>query len=645
MSAPSPLVLVSTLPPNLQPVTNELIKFVSPHVKPADNGQNFFDWPGFKNAMDNYPGVDIVIEGFNTPNTSKSPFKDLPSQIAASLIGTLNMPISDEVLIPALKATFDDLQSAKDNGTASFKQISPGKPGFPPVPAVHGWEIRALLLAENVSRTADFAGQVSTVQIASSKLSKEEDWYQLDEQSTQEITVDLVMMKLGVSPEFTELTRRYAITSAYVLHVWGDYIAKLLGSILSHRLPEALLKSYPAIPVRISSPARLICNLSRSTRCSEEYPTTGKPSDPFNPHSTCLIIAHSPYSIKFDLLALIYSGPYASLLVPTTYLPKPLTTLVASFRVSTQQNRHVVCTPILVARLVGTKPYLSASLYLSVPPLYFNLISTLPQDFKGATGHLVNFFSAHVNELPTGAKQLNWASLKDSVDNYPGIELVIEGFSAPSATTRTFKDLPDYCATALREPLSVPISSSDLSSVLSASFSDLKYAKQAGWADFKQRESTARYGWEYRILTMVPNPSLSEDFVALLSTIHLDSPNIPNEPVWYEANQLYSTDVSVKSVSMKLAVNKEFQVPTTCESLFFSYEDSLGGCITNRGYRRSCGSSWDQIEVAHAMRPHQRMRTEQGYAQQNFLKEGGEPFTFGRRAVGAPAQDGVPISH
>ncbi|KEP50602.1 putative delta-endotoxin CytB [Rhizoctonia solani 123E] len=400
----SPLKVISTLPPNFQPVTEQLLKFISPHVKSSSDGPKFFDWAGFKYALDDYPGVDIVIEGFDSPSTSKVAFKELPLQTTNSLIVTLSMPIAKDSVIAALKPLFTDLQSAKDKGVASFKQISPGDPSKrPPVPAVHGWECRLLLLAEKPSRTSDFSAMVGTVQIASPKLSTEEKWYALDEASTEEITLNVTVMKLGVEAGFQGLS-----------------------------------------------------------------------------------------------LALTY----------------------------------------------------------------FDVVSTLPQDFKETAGQLVNFFSPHVNEISSGVKQLNWASLKDSVDDYPGIELVIAGFSVPGAVTTTFKDLPDYCAAALRDPLSVPIPS-DLSSTLSRSFSDLRYAKQAGWADFKQRESTAQYGWEYRVLTMVPNPSVAEDFIALLATIQLDSPKISDESGWYEANQLYSTDISVNPVMMKLAVNKDFKALTT----------------------------------------------------------------------------------
>ncbi|KAL5639569.1 hypothetical protein ACGC1H_006253 [Rhizoctonia solani] len=199
----SPLEVISTLPPNFQPVTEQLLKFISPYVKSSSNGPTFFDWASFKNALDDYPGVDIVIEGFDNPSTSKVAFKELPSQTANSLIVSLAMPIAKDSVIAALKLLFTDLQSAKDKGVASFKQISPGDPSKrPPVPAVYGWECRLLLLAEKPSQTSDFSALVGTVQIASPKLSTEEKWYSLDEASTEEITLDATVMKLGVEAGF-----------------------------------------------------------------------------------------------------------------------------------------------------------------------------------------------------------------------------------------------------------------------------------------------------------------------------------------------------------------------------------------------------------------------------------------------------------
>ncbi|CUA67912.1 hypothetical protein RSOLAG22IIIB_07600 [Rhizoctonia solani] len=194
--------IFSTLPPNLQPPADEVVKFISPHVKESGDGVKSFDWPSFKEALDNYPGVDIVIEGFKSPETSKNPFNNLPSVCARELIDPLSMPLPKEDITQFMKGVLNDLKSAKESGRADFKLISPGDPGKkPPVLAVTGWEIRVLLLSESRSRSSDFPALVGTIQLAG-ELDKEEDWYRLGEDSTKEVALDITTMKLGVSPEF-----------------------------------------------------------------------------------------------------------------------------------------------------------------------------------------------------------------------------------------------------------------------------------------------------------------------------------------------------------------------------------------------------------------------------------------------------------
>ncbi|CAE6502284.1 unnamed protein product [Rhizoctonia solani] len=98
------------------------------------------------------------------------------------------MPIDKELVISTLKEAFTGLESAKQNGWADFRQS--------------GWEYRVLILAESRSGTSEFPALVATVQLSSSGLQQEEDWYQLDDQSTEEITLDVIQMKLGVAPDF-----------------------------------------------------------------------------------------------------------------------------------------------------------------------------------------------------------------------------------------------------------------------------------------------------------------------------------------------------------------------------------------------------------------------------------------------------------
>ncbi|KAL5639606.1 hypothetical protein ACGC1H_006274 [Rhizoctonia solani] len=208
-TAQKPFEIISTLPPNLQPTAERLADFISPHVQ-SSNGPQLFDWTSFKNAVDDYEGVELVIGGFHSPSTSNVPFNSLPSQCAGQIVKPLSMPIAEDHITPVLKRTLANLKSAKENGWASFKQVSEGytKPGgFPffrstTVPPVNGWEYRALILAENRSQTSDFTAMVVTIFISSSKHPEEEDWFNIDEGSSEEMTLDLKSMKLAVEPGF-----------------------------------------------------------------------------------------------------------------------------------------------------------------------------------------------------------------------------------------------------------------------------------------------------------------------------------------------------------------------------------------------------------------------------------------------------------
>ncbi|KEP47024.1 putative delta-endotoxin CytB [Rhizoctonia solani 123E] len=208
-TAQKPFEIISTLPPNLQPTAERLVAFISPHVQ-STNGSKLFNWSSFKNAVDDYEGVELVIGGFHSPSASKTPFNSLPSQCAGHIVKPLSMPIAEDDITPVLKRALVNLKAAKENGWASFKEVSEGhtKPGSFPlyrsttVPPVNGWEYRALVLAENRSQTSDFIAMVVTIFITSSKHPKEEDWFNLDEGSSEEMTLDLKSMKLAVEPGF-----------------------------------------------------------------------------------------------------------------------------------------------------------------------------------------------------------------------------------------------------------------------------------------------------------------------------------------------------------------------------------------------------------------------------------------------------------
>ncbi|CUA74282.1 hypothetical protein RSOLAG22IIIB_11099 [Rhizoctonia solani] len=208
-TAQKPFEIVSTLPPDLQPTGERVANYISPHVQPS-NGPNLFNWTSFKNAIDDYEGVALVIDGFHSPSSSHVPFNSLPSQCAGQITTPLPMPIAQDDVLPVLKRALTNLKSAKENGWATFKVVSEAQtkpsriPLFPPtvIPPVTGWEYRVLVLSESRSKAKDLAALVVTIFITSSKHAKEEDWFNLDQDSAEEMSLEIKSMKLAVEPGF-----------------------------------------------------------------------------------------------------------------------------------------------------------------------------------------------------------------------------------------------------------------------------------------------------------------------------------------------------------------------------------------------------------------------------------------------------------
>ncbi|CUA74285.1 hypothetical protein RSOLAG22IIIB_11103 [Rhizoctonia solani] len=208
-TAQKPFEIVSTLPPDLQPTGERVANYISPHVQPS-NGPNLFNWTSFKNAIDDYEGVALVIDGFHSPQSRDIPFNSLPLACAGQITTPLSMPIGEDDVAPVLQRSLTNLRSAKENGWASFKVVSEGQtkpsriPLFPPtvIPPVTGWEYRVLVLSESRSKAKDLAALVVTIFITSSKHAKEEDWFNLDQNSTEHMSLEIKSMKLAVEPGF-----------------------------------------------------------------------------------------------------------------------------------------------------------------------------------------------------------------------------------------------------------------------------------------------------------------------------------------------------------------------------------------------------------------------------------------------------------
>jgi hypothetical protein len=101
-----------------------------------------------------------------------------------------------------------------------------------------------------------------------------------------------------------------------------------------------------------------------------------------------------------------------------------------------------------------------------------------------------------------------------------------------------------------------------LTANVETTFTNLKVAKQNGWADFDQSSSGNNSSWQYRVLFAFPNPDLPNDFYSLVTTIKLEA-DIKEESSWWGLVSSSSRNFSAEITAMQLVVTKGFKAPPT----------------------------------------------------------------------------------
>ncbi|KEP50603.1 putative delta-endotoxin CytB [Rhizoctonia solani 123E] len=193
--------VLSTLPASLQYTGAQVVRFASDYVKhDVSKGVNSFDWSEFKNAVDDLPGVDLVMEGFSSDPIAPSPVVQLPTVFADALVNKLKMPINEEDVAQTIQTVLERLDYAKQDGVADFRVIPADSTKKPPTKAGSAWEYRLLMMAPNVNVQADFFVQVAVLEVKAQK-EHESDWVPLKD-DLQATSAHVTLMKLAATKGF-----------------------------------------------------------------------------------------------------------------------------------------------------------------------------------------------------------------------------------------------------------------------------------------------------------------------------------------------------------------------------------------------------------------------------------------------------------
>ncbi|EPQ51531.1 delta-endotoxin CytB [Gloeophyllum trabeum ATCC 11539] len=177
-------------------------------------------------------------------------------------------------------------------------------------------------------------------------------------------------------------------------------------------------------------------------------------------------------------------------------------------------------------------------------------------------------FSGRYVHLENGEekKWFDWENFHKAINDYKGDDLTFDKFKSNKINqqTATVSTMVDKIVTFLRDALSVVLSAKDITALtasITTTFTNLKEAKDNGWADFSKSSSAENSSWEYRVLFAFPNPDLPDFFYSLVTTIKLEA-DIKEESSWWGLQSSTSKNFSSAIDAMELVVMKGFRDPS-----------------------------------------------------------------------------------
>ncbi|KAK7032131.1 hypothetical protein VNI00_013305 [Paramarasmius palmivorus] len=208
-------------------------------------------------------------------------------------------------------------------------------------------------------------------------------------------------------------------------------------------------------------------------------------------------------------------------------------------------------------------------------PVYFDQFSKLPPNLV-ITAIEVTKFAAHYVNLED-PKSFKWQEFLDGINSYPGKlivpnslqikcdDLAMDKFqnNTINQQTATVQTMVDKIVDFLRVVLSVALSGADIAALaknIETTFTDLRTAKENGWADFSKSSSSNNSSWQYRVQFAFPNPDLPDYFYSLVTTIKLEA-DIKEESSWWGLESSTQKNFSAVIDAMQLIVSQGFKDP------------------------------------------------------------------------------------
>ncbi|KAH7337794.1 delta-endotoxin CytB [Rhizoctonia solani] len=179
-----------SLPGNLVPPSKQAMKFAGYFL---DVGTQQFNWVAYKDAIDNRPDTDMIIEQYenNRIAQQENTVEDMCNK-TGDFLAKVGGPVFDkDAMVERVTNAFTGLQQQEDSGCAWYQEEGDNT-------AV---TYRIIITVPNKHLPSDFYSLVSTIKLRGD-LSSKSAWFGLDRSSRHNFSAEVDVMKLAVNENF-----------------------------------------------------------------------------------------------------------------------------------------------------------------------------------------------------------------------------------------------------------------------------------------------------------------------------------------------------------------------------------------------------------------------------------------------------------
>ncbi|CAE6486971.1 unnamed protein product [Rhizoctonia solani] len=179
-----------SLPGHLQNPAKQVMRFTGYFL---DMESQEFRWTSYKEAIDNRPDVEMVIEQYDSNRvvSQEQTVEVMVNKIADCMMKIVSVVIDKEVLAGILLDAYTSLAQKEDSGCACYNKDGSDT----------AFTYRLLLVGVNQNIPDDFHAVVATIKMGAD-IQDKESWFGLDKSSSQNFSAEVNSMRLAVTKNF-----------------------------------------------------------------------------------------------------------------------------------------------------------------------------------------------------------------------------------------------------------------------------------------------------------------------------------------------------------------------------------------------------------------------------------------------------------